>query len=298
MWVPRSRRASISALGLFQPMTPLGLIGWMGARLAAGFGVFGLGRSDQPEELQRVTDRLSPHLSDVEALAYRKLNHPQRYAAMALGRDGVRWVAKVSLDPDGFSALETEAKNIVSFGPYLSGALRPPTILHASEGIVILTAMSWRLRSRPWRLTPAVGHSLGSFWAGAGEGRGRTHGDFAPWNVLPTRDGWVVIDWEEASGEGLRYEDLYWYLTQASALLGHPTVSELVDGVTARSGWIGEVLTAYEAGAGIDAAGAADHLLDFCRRSVDRFDPRKPDEAKAISARRRVESALSSAGGV
>ena len=64
--------------------------------------------------------------------------------------------------------------------------------------LLLLEAVEWSPRLRPWVLPSEVAFALGRAFAASADGgdRGMAHGDFAPWNLLRTSDGWVLVDWE------------------------------------------------------------------------------------------------------
>jgi len=54
------------------------------------------------------------------------------------------------------------------------------------------------------------------------------HGDFAPWNIVKTKDTCVAFDFEYFTEEGLEYLDLYKYYYQIGKLLNNLTGIELI----------------------------------------------------------------------
>ncbi|HEY6795143.1 MAG TPA: hypothetical protein VI248_10730 [Kineosporiaceae bacterium] len=68
-----------------------------------------------------------------------------------------------------------------------------------------------------------------------------THGDFAPWNLVPTAAGPLLLDWEEARVGDEPLWDLTHYLVVSGALLGRYTPATVLDLLTG-SGSAGERL--------------------------------------------------------
>ena len=88
----------------------------------------------------------------------------------------------------------------------------------------------------------------------------RTHGDYAPWNVLRSRDGrFTVIDWEASVAEGVPGVDVAYYLLSVERYLrkrpAHVAAERAVRSMMAAAG-----VTASEASAYV-ALGAAGALL-------------------------------------
>ena len=82
-------------------------------------------------------------------------------------------------------------------------------------GLLVLRKEEWRPRFRPWRLDATVARGLGRFFAAGSRDGGATgpaHGDFAPWNLLRTERGWVLIDWEYAFDAAPPAYDLFNFL--------------------------------------------------------------------------------------
>lgn len=253
--VPRGpRRVGSAALAIYQPMSPRARVGWEGACLLASIGGLRLlPRGQAPP--QEVREALAPFLPPRSTLAVARAAHPDRgrYVALVVDEQGrCLALAKVGTDPVAAQELQREGEAIEAFGGLLPPPVSAPKVLANEPGVLLLEAVSWRPRRRPWRLDAEVARALGGYFrAGAGgSSLGPAHGDFAPWNLLRTDRGWVLIDWEDAAAEQPPFVDLCHYVVQSSTLLGRPSESEVIDGFRGH-GWIGRALEAYADGAGL-----------------------------------------------
>ena len=293
--VPRGpRRTAGSSLAIYQPMKPQSRVGWEAARLlAAAGGLRLLPRGAGPPRPVRAA--LAPHLPPWATLAVARVIHPgrQRWVALVLDRDGTCLaLAKVGADQTAAEELRREAAAIETLGPLLPAPLSAPKVLASEPGLLLLEAASWRARWSPWRLEPAVAHAMGWFYrAGArspGPAPGPAHGDFAPWNLLRTADGWVLIDWEDASAEETPFLDLCHYLVQGHAMLGRPSRQAVVRGFRSGAGWVGRAVAAYAEGAALPAAGAEAALRRYLGTVEDRLRPMGVGERDREPRRRRL----------
>lgn len=259
-WViPRGPRAiAAGGLAVYHPVTVRGLVGWHAARLFATAGGFRLlPRSGAPS--RRVRELLARHIPRGGTVAVAQANHPGRYVALVLDDRGEpRVVAKVATDSDDALALKREAAALATLGPTLPAPLSAPSVVAVEPGVLVLDAVRWRPRPRPWRLDAEIAAAMGQFHrAGAVDGhRGPVHGDFAPWNLLRTASGWVLIDWESADAAGEPFTDLFHYLMQAHTLLHRPSAVALLRGLRDGEGWVGAAVRAYAAAAGLSPADA------------------------------------------
>ena len=293
-WIPRgSRPVAMEAITVYQPVTVRGRVGWEVARMLARLGGFRLmPRADPPPRALR--ELLGPHLPPRSTLAVTRANHPGRYVALVLGLEGkTRAVAKVATDEQGIEALEREAKAIGSMGPLLSSPIDPPRIVASEPGLLLLEAIPWRPRARPWELEDEVARAMGFFFhAGARQGEtalvGPIHGDFAPWNLLRTSTGWGLVDWESADEEGPPFHDLCHYMVQAHALLGRPSRGTLLRGFREGRGWVGTAIRAYADAADIDAKKAEPLLRDYLVRSQVGLRATTKREWLGLEARRNL----------
>jgi hypothetical protein len=89
------------------------------------------------------------------------------------------------------------------------------------------------------------------------------HGDLAPWNIVPTATGLVLIDWEESRFEDDPLFDLSHYVTRVGALLRawRPETAVLLLTGQGSVGW------RYLDEIGRDPKSAAEHLQRYLRRA-------------------------------
>lgn len=192
-------------------------------------------------------------------------------------------LAKIASDASSLAKLASEAAAIRKLGARLEPPLRPPRLLSEEEGLLLFEPVRWRLRNHPWFLPRALASAIGRFYETEGS---PSHGDFAPWNVMATTDGWVLIDWEEAGFDSRGFTDPLHYLVQAHALLGRPRTSELVAGLRGE-GWVARALTAYGDAAGLDFGMVEQAAKDYLVSSMQQLkrDPRPRGRGRAIAAR-------------
>jgi energy-coupling factor transporter ATP-binding protein EcfA2 len=291
--LPRGPRPTARAgLGVYQPVTTKGLLGWQAARLLASCGGFRLLPRGEapPRELRKA---LAAHVPRRGTLAVARTTHPGRYLVLLL--DGVgtcHGVAKVATDPEGGRALDQEAAAITEVGGLLKAPVFPPIVLTHEPGLLVLEPVPWRPRLRPWRLDEEVAYVLGALFRASARdeagGLGPAHGDCAPWNLLRTERGWVLIDWEDASFAEPAFFDLFHYIVQAHAILGRPSWRAVLDGVRDRRGWVGRAVHAYADGAGLDVAEAPRRLASYLREVEARLLPLAPGENDGTPARERL----------
>jgi thymidylate kinase len=248
--VPRGPKdTAVAGLRIYHPVTTRGRLGWEAARLCAAMGaVRFLPKTNPPPRFVR--EKLAPYIPKRGTLAVAKANHEGRYIALILdgvGRCGA--VAKVARSDDGISALEREAGAIERFRAHLPPLMSAPTIMERSPGLLLMEPVSWRPRWRAWHLDEEVAGAMGAFFRSTRtegpEVVGGAHGDWAPWNMLRTSVGWVLLDWEDASDAAPPFYDLCHHLVQSHALLGRPTLQELVRGFRHRAGWVGNAVQSY-----------------------------------------------------
>jgi thymidylate kinase len=261
-WIlPRGPRAvSRQGLAVYQPMTLRGRIGWEASRVVAGIGGFrALPRGSAPPRPIRTA--LAPHVPAGGTLAVAKTNFRERFVVLILDPSGnPRTVAKIALDELGTEALSREADAIQRLGSLLEAPLSAPKLIEHTNSMLLLEAVRWQPRWRPWVLDREVAFGMGVFFRSGvsrQDGlRGGTHGDFAPWNLLHTEDDWVIIDWERASSDGFPFADVCHYLIRGHAHLGRPRARPLLRGFLAGEGWVGEAIRAWSDGAHFAATDA------------------------------------------
>jgi hypothetical protein len=216
-------------------------------------------------------------------VALARANHPGRFVALLAENGTLRAVAKLATGEAGRTVLGREGDAIEELGALLPPPLFPPRVLHRGEGHLILDVVDWHPRLASWRLPEEVADALGRFFAAGVEQAcgpersplGPAHGDFAPWNLFRTTGGWTLLDWEEARREGDPFFDIFHYLVQAYAKLGHPTRRQLLAGIEG-TGWVGRAILAYASGAGVhvdDAMGYFQRYLEESSRLIRRGTP-------------------------
>ena len=152
--------------------------------------------------------------------------------------------------------LRKEALALRTLAPLLTSPLSASTVLDRSDDVLLLEPIQCRPRPRPWLLPEEVASAMGRFSNSAGGNGCPAHQDATPRNLLRTREGWVLLDWEEATAECGAFFDISHYLVQGHALLGHPTRRALTAGLHG-GGWVGRALAAYASGAGLSFHGVS-----------------------------------------
>lgn len=290
-WVlPRTpRSAAEKGLHIYHPVTLRGLAGWHLARAGATMGLFALLPKGSPPE-STVAEMLAPHVPEGGTTAVARTNHTGRYVALVLDRDGRSVaVAKIASNDAGRSKLKGEASHLGQFSACLPPPLSTPRLLAHEEGLLLMEPIPWASRARPWRLPTEVAASLGEFFAGGNGGgpaaSGLTHGDFAPWNLLKTKSGWVLLDWEEAKTSGEPFWDVFHFLVQGNVLLRRPTRGALLSGLHGR-GWVGASIRAYAQSAGLSFEEAPHRFRVYLESSQGELDAQSSDGRAGLRARR------------
>lgn len=289
--IPRGpRHVARTAMSVYHPVTLRRLIGWEASRLAAlagGFRVLPRG----PAPPRAIRELLAPHVPPGGSIAVARANHPGRWTALLLdSAGGARKFAKIALTEPGERELREEAAVISRLAGHVSGPLEAPKVTSLEDGLLLMEAIHWRPRLQSWKLPPLVARCMGQFYASksdGGTGGGLVHGDFAPWNLLSVQGGWVLTDWEFAQEKGPLFHDVFHYLVQGHALLGHPSANTLLKGLLGR-GWAGLALRAYAEGADSEIEDAHEHFLGYLERSEDSVDTSRPEGRRALVARRRL----------
>ncbi|MDQ4058515.1 MAG: phosphotransferase [Actinomycetota bacterium] len=289
-WVLPRGSAPVAAAGLrvYHPVTLKGILGWQLGRGLARLGVFKLLPAGQspPDAVNEAVEKWVPSGGSV---AVARANHPGRYVALVLAGDGSAVAAaKIASDGKGVAALEREAVNLRELGAHLRPPLVAPRLIEASNGLLVLEAVSWSPRPRPWHLPEDVAAALGAFFINgrdSSQSGGASHGDFAPWNLLRSDGKWVVLDWESAGSQGAPWQDLWHYVVQGHALLKRPTTRAIRRGLDGE-GWVGAAMRAYASAAGLPLSGASEALMSYLRISMAELDPATSDGRMGIEARR------------
>ena len=254
------------------------------ARALAGQGAFRFLRGFGliPREVWEAAGPLVPRGG---GLAVARANHPGRFLALVFEQDGtpVAFV-KVARDTVGAGALSKEKDSIEVSGSLLPPPLLPPTLLDHSEGVLVFKAIDWRPRASPWRLPEDVAFALGTFFDRTsvdGGTSGVAHGDFAPWNLIPTEREWGLVDWESFHTGAPPYYDLFHYLVQSNSELRRPLTQTILDGLKGK-GWVGAAIGAYAAGSKVDARESSHFLREYLRISMAASDPEGPKRGARV----------------
>jgi Phosphotransferase enzyme family len=293
----KPRQAAASSVRIYHPMTLKGLVGWQAARIAASLGAFAFlpGGASLPPG---VAESLRSNDIEYRSLAVAKANHPARFLVLLLGDSfECTGVAKMAFDEQGREALSREAHSIEGARQVLKGAIRPPTVQSNTEGLLVLESVPWLPRLATWRLPAEVAFALGTYsktqTSVPAKHDARAHGDFAPWNLLRTGDGWVVLDWEHATLCKPPFFDLWHYLLQAHSLLGRPSTKALVRGVQGGNNWVGTALSEYSRGCGRSPEEATVFFDDYISASTAQLAGGSPKERLALIARDRMQRHIS-----
>jgi hypothetical protein len=296
-WLPRGPRAMATAgLSIYQPVTRTARIGWTAARMAGGVGGMRmLPRGSAPP--RAVRRALAPHIPPCGTFAVARASHPDRFLALLLEVDGrCRAVAKLATDAPGIEALAAEARSLRAVQGTLPDPLTSPRVLHEERGLLLLEPFGWTLRSDPYVLDPEVARALGEFFrSGAREDArgpvGPAHGDFAPWNLLRTSNGWALVDWE-AAAEAPAFFDVCHFVVQSHALIGQPSGRDVIAGFTERRGWVGRAVTGFAVGADVDPDSARTALVRYLRSAMETTTARTGAERRGLTRRRRLLARL------
>jgi energy-coupling factor transporter ATP-binding protein EcfA2 len=295
--IPRGPKdAARAGLMIYHPVTTEGRIAWEASRFGAAVGALRfLPRAEPPP--RSVRQILAPHIPRRGTLAVAKANYEGRFIALIIDEDGrCSGVAKVATDDDGAAKLESEGGSIERFRGHLHPPLAAPAILERSPGLLLLEPVAWRPRWRAWRLDQNVAGAMGAFFRSSRATNsdlvGGAHGDWAPWNMLWTGGDWVLIDWEEASDTAPPFHDLCHFLVQSHALLGRPTLPELLRGFQNGDGWVGSALRSYAREADVRPAHGESFLVSYLQATEASVRVGRKSEAAGLAARRTLLARL------
>jgi hypothetical protein len=280
-----------NALSVYQPVTPLGLLGWHTARLLATAGGFRLlPRHAAPPRAVRAA--VAAFVPPGGAIAVAASNHPGRFLALVIAPGGeCRTFVKVALDEEGRHALAREANALEVLAPRLPTPMFGPEVLGRDEGVLATRAAPWRPRVRPWILPVPVARALGSFFrSGSRSGGGLGHGDFAPWNLLETDGSWTLVDWEMAGEDASPFVDPFHYVVQSHALIGRPRADDILRALEG-GGALGAALREYAGAAGLPFGDASSGFARYLEESVGSLDLTRPDGRAGLRARQRLLAA-------
>jgi hypothetical protein len=291
--LPRGPRAAVAAaLYAYHPCSTKARLAWQAARRFGALGGFHLvpRRGAPPPE---VMERLAPYLPSRTTIAVAESDHPGRLVALIIGERGdCHALAKVATDSKGRTALANEARALDSLAELLPPPLTAPRLLARDTGLLLLEPVLWVPRRNPADLPDDVAGAMGAFFRTQGDGElGPTHGDFAPWNLLETERGWVLVDWEEARDRDRPFFDLFHYLFMAHQNLAAYSREDFLDGLEGK-GPVGRAIAAYAEGAGLCGLDLRELLIFYLRSSGERLNLDSPDGRSDYRARQRLLSVL------
>jgi hypothetical protein len=301
-----SRRALREGLLLFHPVTTKDLVVRQAAWLLSGIGLRRLlPRCEEPpaELTQAIATRVRDALEQASleppselAFAAARCEQCGKFVAVCFDRGG-RPVAvtKIALRDEARDSLHREAANLARFRRHVPPPLEAPAVLGRGDGVLLFAVARWRPRPRPLAMPTGVARALGEFFRSAASRAdcsfGPAHGDAVPWNLLRTRTGWLLVDWDDATDAAPPFHDVFHYLVHSFATLGRPRGEEILDGLAGR-GWIGAAIRAYAEGAGLPPDSAAPFLAEYLERSIEpeRHVPHGQLELRGsdLAARRRL----------
>jgi hypothetical protein len=291
--LPRGPRAAVAAaLYAYHPCTTKARLAWQAARRFGALGGFRLvpRRGAPPPE---VMERLAPYLPPRTTIAVAESDHPGRLVALIVGESGdCHGLAKIATDAKGESALDNEARALSSLATLLPAPVSAPRLLARDAGLLLLEPVRWVPRRDPAALPDEVARAMGAFFRAHGAGEtGPTHGDFAPWNLLETEGGWVLVDWEEARDRDRPLFDLFHYLFMAHQNLAAFSREDFLDGLEGK-GPVGRAIAAYAEGADLRDVDLRELLVFYLRSSGERLNLDSPDGRSDYQARQRLLSVL------
>jgi hypothetical protein len=220
--VPRgTRHAAREAMRIRPPRNLPEAIAWHAARVLGSLGAFRLlPRGAAPPKAVR--QAVAAYLPSRGTLAVLGADDRGIHVALIVDDSGrCHGVARVATSDGGTDALDREAQAIRRLGQLLSPPLSAPMVLDHEPGMLLLQAAQWRPRLRVRQMDEEVAAGLGRFFgAGREHANGPAHGNCTPWTLLPTRDGWVLLDWSQASASMPPFYDLVHYILRTRAVRG------------------------------------------------------------------------------
>jgi hypothetical protein len=281
---PSPRRAAHAALAVYHPLAIRAQVVWHITRAFARLGGFRLlPESHFPDA---VSTALSNSLRPGDSVAVARGSRPGRYIALVVdGAGRSRMWAKVAETDVGMASLNTERDALAHYGQRLGAPLRPPKIVKMTDHALFLEPVEWRPRIRPWQLTEDVVRALALL-----NRAGISHGDFAPWNLLKSASGWVVVDWESAAPAGTPFFDLFHYLVQSHVLLGRPRRREIVAAIDGE-GRLGRLVRLYATAHDVSLARAPTAFGSYLRAVQEKESASRAQEPAIASRRRALEVA-------
>jgi hypothetical protein len=102
----------------------------------------------------------------------------------------------------------------------------------------------------------------------------------------------MVVDWEDTRDDAPPFFDVFHYIVQAHALLGHPSHKELLKGLSTGDGWVGSAVRAYGTAARVPPFKAVESFPQYLQSTLTTLDARTRDGRRGIAARRSLLAAL------
>lgn len=291
--VPRSpRSAVVGGLSVSHPVSVPSLVTHHAVRALGPLGLVRLARRASAGPPDAVRDSVASVIELGGSVAVASSSHSDRHVVSILSRSGdSQMVAKIATGERGSRALAREALVLERMRHSLPAPLAAPRIIARGQDSLMMEALPWRLRARPWVLPARVAYALGSLFASTthmtAEGiRGFRHRQCTPWTLLNAGDRWYLVDWEMADDQGIPFFDIFHYVVLSHAMLHRPTRRQILDGVAGR-GWVGAAVRAYADGAKIPMARTDEALnsyLDELASTLVRAPRSERDIGKALRA--------------
>lgn len=256
-----------SGLRIYRPTTARGKNIWRVATALAPFALPFMPNGDPPPAWLRA--RLAPLVPTGGTFAAVRSWHAQRFYALVLDRSGdLILFCKIGRGKNAEEALQREARVLGSLQKPLSSRVAVPRLLGHESGLLLMAPVRWTLRGNDHILPLEVVETMGVLWRnGRGELEpGTSHGDFSPANILPTGDGWVIVDWERATTDLEPFTDMLHYLVQSHVARRHPSAEDLLEGILG-SGFLAPIFIAYARSAGLDLADLPSCFKKYLLRS-------------------------------
>lgn len=187
--------------------------------------------------------------------------------------DGGSLIAKQDRDDEG-------AKLDRSEHLLRSTALRPPVLQATTSqtaGLLVTVAETATDKIRSTTISSDASYALGRMWRRSSSGF--AHGDFVPWNLIPTASGLVLLDWEHAFDDAPPFYDIWHWVVQCHLLLRTATPHDW-----RKDSAVVAAFKSFAAAAELGDAQPADFLDDYLDVSTTAF----PIADRAIEIRRQM----------
>jgi hypothetical protein len=237
---------------------------------------------------------IQPWLPVGATFAAQRLRGGDRWFALVIGKDGMTHAAlKVGISDQAQESLRNETRNIREVSQLLDPPLAVPLIEEHHEGVIVMEPIAWKMRPDRFELPPVPASVLGRLLAKTSHvedqmPRGRTRGDFAPWNILWDGNRWVLINWEQSQSDGLPFFDIFHHVVQSHALFDYPSAKAIIDGFLLDN-QLARSLQLFASAAGVDPNLAAALFPRYLTESPQNLDERAPGYEKGLSARKNLE---------